>query len=348
MSASSNENNDGESKSSDDVCDVNDMLQKMSTVDNEVNDVSICANCGKEGANNICNKCKVTTYCNAVCKKVHKKKHKKDCKEHVRLAAEKHNEEVRIAAELHDKELFKQPPPAEDCPICFVLLPSLDPTGKKYMSCCGKVICSGCVYAPLYDNQGNEVDNKKCPFCRTPNLAATKEELQERYKKRVALNDAIAIFNVGYYYSEGLKGFPQDYNKALELWHRAGELGHAEAYTNIGYAYKMGHGVEVDEKKAIYYYELAAMKGEVEARYNLGIVEEEEDAGMDRAIKHYTIAVRGGSSDSLDTIKRLYAKGIATKEDYTTALRLYQAYLGEIKSAQRDKAAAAHERYCYY
>ena len=25
----------------------------------------------------------------------------------------------------HDKELFKQPPPAEDCPICFLRLPSL-------------------------------------------------------------------------------------------------------------------------------------------------------------------------------------------------------------------------------
>ena len=54
----------------------------MSTDDNSV---LVCANCGKEGSdvNNICNKCKVTTYCNAVCKKIHKKKHKKDCEEHV-------------------------------------------------------------------------------------------------------------------------------------------------------------------------------------------------------------------------------------------------------------------------
>ena len=71
---------------------------------------------------NTCNKCKQVRYCNAVCKKVHKKKHKKECEEHVRLAAQKHNEELRIAAELHDIELFKQPPPAEDCPICFIRL----------------------------------------------------------------------------------------------------------------------------------------------------------------------------------------------------------------------------------
>ena len=44
----------------------------------------------------------------------------------------------------------------------------------------------------------------------------------------------------------------------------------------------------------------------------------------------------------------MYTNGKATKEDYTTALRAYQEYLGEIKSVQRDKAAAASERYRYY
>ena len=105
-----------------DVCEMNDMLQNMSVGDKD-NDILVCANCGKEGANNICNKCNLVRYCNAVCKKVHKKKHKKDCEEHIRLAAEKHDEELRLTAEheakLHDIELFKHPPPAEDCPICF-------------------------------------------------------------------------------------------------------------------------------------------------------------------------------------------------------------------------------------
>jgi len=127
---------DGSTKlNNDDVCEVNDKLQNMSTADKDNNDVSICANCGKEGSDNdmnTCNKCKMVKYCNAVCKKVHKKKHKKDCEEHVRLAAEHaaklHDEELRIAAKLHDEKLFKQPPPLDDCPICFLLLPSLDPT----------------------------------------------------------------------------------------------------------------------------------------------------------------------------------------------------------------------------
>ena len=60
------------------------------------------------------------------------------------------------------------------------------------------------------------------------------------------------------------------------------------------------------------------------------------------------IAIRGGDTDSLKIVKELYSDGRATKEDYTTALQLYQAYLAEIKSIHRDKAAAADEDYRYY
>ena len=322
------------------VCEVNDKLQKLSTAD-----VSICANCGKEGASNICNKCQVTKYCNAVCKKVHKKKHKKDCEEHVRRAAEKHNEELKRAAELLDIELFKQPPSEEDCPICFMRLPSLDPTGRRYQACCGKMICSGCFYAPVYDNQGKEVDSKKCPFCRIP-APYTDEEVRKREKKRIEANDPFAIYNLGMYY-RGRNGYPQDYTKALELWHKAGELGIAKAYVNIGVAYDNGIGVRVDEKKARHYWEQGAIKGDADARHYLG--NNEIRAGKwKRAIKHYMIAVRGGSNGSLEMIKQMYSNGHATKEDYTKALQLYQTYLGEIKSDQRDKAALADEDCRYY
>ena len=166
------------------------MLQNMSTADNE-DIVSICANCGKEGAKNICNECKKAKDCNASCKKKHRHKHKAECEEHLRLAAER-------AAELHDDELFKEPPQLYgDCPICFVRLPHFD-TGTGYYACCGKVICSGCIHAPIYDNQGNEVDNKKCPFCRTPH-PTSEEDAVERLKKRVEVNDANAIHDIGYY-----------------------------------------------------------------------------------------------------------------------------------------------------
>jgi len=329
---------------SDGLCDVNDKLQNMRIGAA----ISVCANCGKEDddVNNVCNKCKQVKYCNAACKKVHKKKHKKECEELIRLATEKLDEELRLAAELHGIELFKEPPSQHgDCPICFLRLPNLN-SGWKYQLCCGKQICMGCYYAPVYDNQGNKVDDEKCPYCRTPR-PITQEELIERTRKLIEKNNAIAIYDKGYDYFLGKGRHPQDYDKALELFQRAGELGHAMAYSNIGYAYEFGRGVDVDKKKALHNYELAAMGGNTTARYNLG-VNEEVAGNMDRAIKHYMIAARGGYNLSMKRIKELYTYGNITKGDYTKALHLYQTYLGEIKSPQRDKAVLADEDSCYY
>jgi len=247
----------------------------------------------------------------------------------------------------HHKKLFKQPPPEEDCPICFLRLPTML-TGRKYYSCCGQTICSGCSYAPVYDNQGNKVDNQKCPFCRRP-TPHTVEEILNRLNKRVEVDDPIAIYNLGNYYSrgEGACGFPQDYSKALELWHRAGELGCTEAYCSIGYSYLRGEGVKVDKNKARHYFDSAAMMGDVVSRYSLGFSEDSK-GNMDRALRHFLIGVKSGHIDSLNGIQKLYSNGHATKDDYKKALQLYQAYLDEIKSAQRDTAAAANKRYRYY
>ena len=42
-------------------------------------------------------------------------------------------------------------------------------------------------------------------------------------KKRVVMNDPIAIYGLGCYYRDGRYGLSQDYNKALELFYRAEE-----------------------------------------------------------------------------------------------------------------------------
>ena len=324
----SNYNDDGY------LCEVNDMLRNMNTDENNTV-LSVCANCGKEGSDNdmnACNTCKQVKYCNAICKKVHKKKHKKECDEYVRLAGLK-----------HDCELFKQPPPKEDCPLCLLRMPTLD-SGSKYMTCCGKIICSGCMYTVIRTTKTDATT--LCPFCRVP-IPKKDEEIFGRERKRLEEGDAQAFFNVGSDYRDGVDGYPRNYKKAMEHWHRAGELGHASAYNSIGLAYENGRGVEVDEKKATYYYELAAMGGNALARYNLGI-NEEEAGNMDRALRHHMIAVRAGENDSVKEIQELYSKGHATKEDYTIALQSYQKHLSEIKSEQRDKAAAANDEYRYY
>ena len=154
------------------------------------------------------------------------------------------------------------------------------------------------------------------------------------------------MYDLASYYAEGRHGLPQDLVKAFELYQRAAKLGCADAYYNIGFAYVNGVGVERDEKKARYYYELAAIGGAVTARYNLGILEK-KSGNIDRALKHFMIAVEFGCGKSWVHIKRFFMNGHATEDDYDKALRAYRDYVGEIKSAQRD-AAALDENDRYY
>jgi len=296
-------------------------------------EVQICANCGKEGSDvtNTCNKCKSVMYCNAACKKKHRKKHKKECE--------------RRVAELHDEKLFRKPPPKDDCPICFLRLP-YNPQGSVYMNCCGKVLCTGCIHA--FQSKITKEEHDVCPFCRTPPPYRGEEaKFVKRYEDRVEMNDAEAISIMGVNYALGRYGVPQNYAKAFKLWHRAGELGHAEAYSSIGFAYDYGRGVDVDMKKAKHYWELAAMGGEGKARCKLGVIELR--AGKyDRALKHWMIGAKCGYSDSLKFIKQSYIIGHASKDNYTAALYSYQAYVDEIKSDQRDEAAAFDNDWKYY
>ena len=299
--------------------------QKIEDLSNNEDGVSACANCGKEGSSsnlNICNKCKEATYCNAACKKKHRSKHKKQCE--------------RRVAEMHDEALFRESFREHgDCPICFLLLPNMG--GRRYMACCGKTICSGCCHAPVFDNHGNIIVGKKCPFCRT-SFPTSEEEVLKRLKKRTEVGDTYAFYMMGCHYYVGEYGLPQNSAKTVECWHKGGKFG----YNNIGKVYYNGEGVGRDEKMASHYYELAAIEGNVTARYNLGT--NEYNAGNhDRALKHYMIAVKGGHTKALKEIKEMFMDGHATKDHYANALRSHQAYLNEIKSDQRDKAAAFNE-----
>ena len=300
----------------------------MNTTDDNDNPMS-CANCGKGEEDSIslknCMACKMVKYCSRDCQKAHRSQHKKECR--------------KRAVELHDEALFKQPPQLEDCPICFMRVPSMN-TGLEYNTCCGKIMCSGCIHAGA-----NVGVDKLCPFCRTP-APTSEEEAVKRVKKRVEIGDAHAMFELGCYF-DGKYGLPQDRDSALKLWHEAAELGSAASYYNIGHAYFNGEGVARDEKKAKHYYELAAMRGDISGRHNLGC-SEGRAGNIDMAVKHFMIAVECGDNESLKMIQQLYSRGHATRDDYAKALKAYQAYLKEIKSDDRDKAAAFSDRFKYY
>ncbi|KAL7536563.1 hypothetical protein ACHAXR_008266, partial [Thalassiosira sp. AJA248-18] len=260
--------------------------------------------------------CKLVKYCNVTCQKAHRPNHKKECK-------------IR-ASEIFDEALFKTPPPKDECPICFLPLPFIEEE-TIYKSCCGKMICLGCAYGDFHARFTKD----NCPFCRAP-LESSDEEEIERLNKRIEVGDAEAMYKLGCNYRAG-DGVPQDFNKALELWHRSAKLGRNESHYDIGTVYFYGEGVEKDVKKAKYHWELAAMGGNVAARHNLGTVEW-NTGNMNRAIKHSLISAACGCDNSLKRIQRGFSDGHVTKDDFEKALRAHKECKDEMQSDQRDEA----------
>ena len=245
--------------------------------------INCCAECGKEegdgGASlKACKSCMQVKYCNANCQKNHWATHKADCK-------------LR-AAELRDEALFKDPPPKEDCPICFLPMPttliccvSLQPATvssipiydfsneheglankdmEEYYPCCGKTICVGCDYSNIMS--GNE---NRCPFCNSDRTGKTDEERVQEMMKRVEANDAASINLLAQHYRLGRAGFQWDQTRAIELYTKAANLGYSKAHYNMACLYHEGG----DLKKAKFHFEAAAMAGNEVARNNLGILE---------------------------------------------------------------------------
>ena len=277
---------------------------------------SHCASCGKADANlKACTACMLVKYCGVDCQVAHRAAHKKACREKAR--------------ELFDQKLYAQPPKREECPICMITLPCSD-ADSVYMSCCGKFICIGCRFC---------LPREYCPFCNTATPRSDEEDIKSLSDRAETYNDPEAMIMLSGHYRNGQHGLPVDLSKAFELLQRASELGSAAAHYHLGSSYKNGIEVVMDKKKAVHHWQIAAIMGNTHARYNLGAAEC-ENRNYQRAMKHFMIAAKCGLKDSLDAVMRGFKKGYVTKEEFENTLRGYQASCEEIKSEQRDRAAA--------
>ena len=202
-----------------------------------------------------------------------------------------------------------------------------------FEACCGKDICDGCVRV-MKEREGAD----KCAFCRTPHTRSNEETIR-RTNNLINKGNANAYYMLAGCYVDGEMGLPQDRQKANDLYLKAGELGCAGAYFNLGNAYCSGRGVEVDMKKAKHYWELAAVNGSARARYNIGCIEEQA-GNPHRSMKHFILGAMAGHKPSLDAVKDGYKHGHITKDEYANTLRAHQKSQDEMKSEARDKAEA--------
>src|SRR6056300_469100 len=141
----------------------------MMSAENEVaaDADELCASCGKAEVDDVKLKncdggCDLVKYCSVDCQKNHRSQHKTLC-----------------MAELNDKDLFEQPDSSDlgECPICCLPMP-LVLRKSRFMGCCSKIICHGCLHA----NQKRENEaglEQRCAFCREP-LPESSEEANQR------------------------------------------------------------------------------------------------------------------------------------------------------------------------
>ena len=223
----------------------------------------------------------------------------------------------------------------DECPICSRLLP-LDSGESMLHTCCMKRVCNGCHLEA--DKRGMD---DKCPFCRTPPPDSDEAQIA-RIQKRVKANDPEGIYNLAISYRDGRDGLEEDVPRAVELFERAAELGSKDAHYDLATIFNehtAGEGIDKDMARALEHYEFAAKQGHVAARHNLGIYEF-DSGNYGLACKHWMISAKLGDADSLNNIKGLYTKGLASKSDYADALRGYHDAVEEMNSPERDEAKA--------
>ena len=220
------------------------------------------------------------------------------------------------------------------CPLCCLPIALPLRGNSRFEPCCLKLVCEGCNLA-----SGQRGMGKRCAFCRTPTPKSDAAMLA-LVQKRVNAKDPVAIEFLASAYYGGKHGLQRDIPRAIELWTEAARLGDLDAHANIGnIIFCYGNGVDQDKAKAIRHWQHAAMQGHPEARYILGIHEGLKE-NHELAVQHFMISAKMGYQDSLNEIKDLFVKGLATKEQYAEALKGYQNALEESKSPKREEAKA--------
>ena len=168
-------------------------------------------------------------------------------------------------------------------------------------------------------------------------MPKTQEEAEKQMMKRVAVNDPVAIRDMGIMHFE-----IEEYDAAFDYYRRAAELGDADAQYNLSIMYRKGLGVEKDEKKELYHLEVAAIAGHPDARHNLACYEWNNNKNVERAVKHLIIAANLGLDRSINVLKEFYKEEYVSKEDFASALRGHHAAVNSMKSPQREAAERAN------
>jgi TPR repeat protein len=163
--------------------------------------------------------------------------------------------------------------------------------------------------------------------------------LQERAEQREAVREFVkiakkayadeldAVFKLGECYFLG-QGVSRDSEKAVALFRRAADKGHAAAQHALAMRFQYGDGVEPDLAEAAKWYRVAAQQGHAEAQSSLGNLLA-DGTGVPRdeaqAVKWYQEAANKGDEAAQFNLAGCYYDGRGVTKDLQEARRLWLA-----------------------
>jgi TPR repeat protein len=171
----------------------------------------------------------------------------------------------------------------------------------------------------------------------------TPEPYSAELVKKAEAGDAVAQFDLGLCYSEGLV-VAKDKKEALKWITKSAEQGYSFAQSDLGVRYLLGLGVAKDEKEALKWYKKVAeqeatpttpaqsFKGTYEQNYLGDYYSFTKD--YKEAVKWYTKSAEHGYVMAQNNLGRLYYKGEGVTQDYKEAVKWYT------KSAEQGNAEA--------
>jgi len=221
---------------------------------------------------------------------------------------------------------------------------------SRYKSCCGEMICMGCLYGqyrtlvlgtgvkmPLKGSKEEEQEFERmcyskirmlCPFCRAKEPYNNTEILKRLYKQIEKHNDPTAMNVVGWWSMKGIEGLRQNLKKAEELFKRSFDLG------NIDVAYllkQLYHKYIPDEVLVMKYLEEGTRRGNACCMVDLAN-HTLQSGNVEEATRLVVMAARLGLDLAMNKLMVYYRNGWLSKEDLATTLRAHKAANDEVNN----------------
>lgn len=157
-------------------------------------------------------------------------------------------------------------------------------------------------------------------------VLVNKNRAIDLYKKSAENHHPYAYYNLALIYHKGEPGIiEKDIMKAIKYYSLAAEYGIGWAMFNLGLLYSLGDGVEIDQNKAMYFFEMASNQSYPEAQVNLGIIYYNKGESYKKeASKFFKKAANQNIPEAQFNLGYMYDEGIGVKKNPQKAVNYYK------------------------